>query len=93
MSESNAVYSTMVRSGRTTYFIDVREAKNGNKYISISETKIDADDKRQRSTIRVFGESVEQFSQAITRQLLPPVNRRIHAHRKEIPSGEGCQRR
>ena len=65
MSENNAVYSTMVRSGRTTYFIDVREAKNGNKYISISESRVDADDKRQRSTIRVFGDSIEQFRQAV----------------------------
>ncbi len=66
MADSNgALYSTMVRSGRTTYFVDVREAKNGNKYISISESKVDADDKRQRSTVRVFGETVEQFRQAI----------------------------
>ena len=66
MADTNdALYSTMVRSGRTTYFVDVREAKNGNKYISISESKIDADDKRQRSTVRVFGETVEQFRQAI----------------------------
>ena len=62
---NETIYSTMVRSGRTTYFVDVREAKNGNKYISISETKIDATDNRQRSTIRVFGEAVEQFRQAV----------------------------
>lgn len=62
---NETIYSTMVRSGRTTYFIDVREAKNGNKYISISETKIDATDNRRRSTIRVFGEAVEQFRQAV----------------------------
>ncbi len=65
MSNNNAVYSTMVRAGRTTYFVDVREAKNGSKYLSISENRIDADEKRQRSTIRVFGDSVEQFRQAI----------------------------
>ena len=50
---NETIYSTMVRSGRTTYFIDVREAKNGNKYISISETKIDAD--RQPSAIHDKG--------------------------------------
>jgi hypothetical protein len=66
MADTNgAIYSTMVRSGRTTYFVDVREAKNGNKYISISESKVDADDKRQRTTLRVFGETVDQFRQAI----------------------------
>jgi hypothetical protein len=65
MANNNAVYSTMVRAGRTTYFVDVKEAKNGKKYLSISENRIDADEKRQRTTLRVFSESVEPFRQAI----------------------------
>jgi hypothetical protein len=66
MSGNNgAIYSTMVRAGKTTYFVDVKEAKNGNKFIAISESRVDADDKKQRSTVRVFGESIEQFRQAI----------------------------
>ncbi len=65
MANPNAVFSSMVRAGRTTYFVDVREAKNGKKYLSISENKIDADDKKQRSTVRVFSDSVEQFRQAV----------------------------
>ena len=63
--DNNAIYSTMVRAGKTTYFIDVKEAKNGAKYLSISEHRIDVDEKKQRSTIRVFGQSLEQFKQAI----------------------------
>lgn len=63
--ESNAIYSTMIRAGRTTYFVDLREAKNGNKYLQISESRIDADDKKSRSTIRIFTDSIEQFKQAI----------------------------
>ncbi len=62
---NNALFSTMVKSGRTTYFVDVKEAKNGNKFIAISENRLDADDKKQRSTIRVFGETVDQFRQAV----------------------------
>jgi Protein of unknown function (DUF3276) len=65
MANNNAVFSTMVRSGRTTYFVDVREGKNGRKFLSISETRLDADEKRTRSTVRVFSESVEPFRQAI----------------------------
>lgn len=65
MANNNALYSTMVRAGRTTYFVDVKEAKNGNKFIAISENRIDGDDKKQRSTVRVFGESIAQFRQAI----------------------------
>ena len=53
---NETIYSTMVRSGRTTYFIDVREAKNGNKYISLSETKstptTNASDRRSRFSVR-----------------------------------------
>lgn len=65
MANPNSVFSSMVRSGRTTYFVDVREAKNGKKYLSISENRIDADDKKQRTTLRVFSDTVEQFRQAV----------------------------
>ena len=63
-NNNNALYSTMVRSGKTTYFVDVKEAKNGNKYLAISETRLDGDEKK-RTTVRVFGETVNQFRQAI----------------------------
>jgi 3-hydroxymyristoyl/3-hydroxydecanoyl-(acyl carrier protein) dehydratase len=65
MTKANALFSTMVRAGRTTYFVDVKEAKNGNKYISISENKITGDQKKERVTVRVFGDSIEEFKQAI----------------------------
>ena len=45
----NAIFSTMIRSGRTTYFVDVKEAKNGKKYLSITETRIDDEGKKDRS--------------------------------------------
>jgi hypothetical protein len=64
MSNNNAVYSTMVRSGRTTYFVDVKEAKNGNKYLSITESRIDGDEKK-KTTLRVFGDSVTEFRKAV----------------------------
>ena len=63
--ENSAIFSTIVRAGRTTYFVDVREAKNGKKFLSISESRIDADERRQRSTLRVFSETVQQFRQAV----------------------------
>jgi len=64
MTNNNAIYSTMVRAGRTTYFVDVKEAKNGNKYLSISENRLDGEEKK-RTTVRVFGESIDQLRQAI----------------------------
>jgi hypothetical protein len=64
MTNTSSLYSTMVRSGRTTYFVDLKEAKNGNKYLSISENKIDGDEKK-RVTVRVFGDSIEEFRKAV----------------------------
>lgn len=64
MSTPTSLYSTMIRSGRTTYFVDVREAKNGSKFIAISENKINGEE-RKRVTVRVFGESVSEFRRAI----------------------------
>ncbi len=61
---SNALYSTMVKSGKTTYFVDLKEAKNGNKYLSISETKVDGEE-RKRSTVRFFGETIDLLKKAI----------------------------
>ena len=63
--QNNAVYSTMVRAGRTTYFIDVKEAKNSKKYMQITESRIDAEEKKLRSVIRVFGDSIDSFRQAV----------------------------
>lgn len=62
----NAVYSCIVRSGKTTYFVDVKEAKNRKKYLALTENRLDSDDRKERATIRVFAESIEQFRQAIT---------------------------
>jgi hypothetical protein len=61
---NNAIYSTMIRSGKTTFFVDVKEAKNGNKYLMISERRLDGEENK-RTTLRVFGETVDQFRQAI----------------------------
>ena len=64
MPNNNSLYSTMVRSGHTTYFVDLKEAKNGNKYLSICESKLNGEEKK-RMTVRVFGESIPEFRKAI----------------------------
>jgi len=65
MTKPNSLFSTMVRAGRTTYFVDVREAKNGSKYLSISENRLTGDQKKERTTVRVFDDSIEEFKQAV----------------------------
>jgi len=61
----DALFSSMVRSGRTTYFIDAKVAKNGKKYLAITETRIDGEEKKSRSVIRIFFETVASFQQAV----------------------------
>jgi len=63
--QNTAIFSTMIRSGRTTYFLDVRESKSGNKFLAISESRLDSENKKQRSTIRIFGDTVQEFRKAI----------------------------
>ena len=63
-ANTNAIYSTMVKSGKTTYFVDLKEAKNGNKYLSISESKVDGEE-RKRSTVRFFGDTIDQLKKAV----------------------------
>jgi hypothetical protein len=64
--QADTVYSSMVRSGRSTYFIDVKESISGKRYLAITEHTLDAGDKRTRTTIRVFKESMDQFRQAVS---------------------------
>jgi hypothetical protein len=62
---NGALFSTMVRAGKITYFVDVKEAKNGSKFIAISETSFGENEAKQRTTVRVFAESIEPFRQAV----------------------------
>jgi len=61
---NNAIYSTMVRTGKTTYFVDVKEAKNGKKYLQLTESRVNGEE-RKKSTVRVFSEAIEVFKQAV----------------------------
>jgi len=65
MTGNNALYSTQVRAGRTTFFVDVKEARNGNKFLAISENKLSPENEYQRTTVRIFGNAMLDFSEAI----------------------------
>jgi hypothetical protein len=62
----NAIYSTMIRSGNTTYFVDAKEAKNGKKYLVVTENRINEHYEKSRSTVKVFSETAPMLLQAIT---------------------------
>jgi len=60
-----SLYSQKMSAKGKTYFFDVREAKNGNKYLSITESRIKGDQKF-RSTISVFPNNLEEFRETVS---------------------------
>jgi hypothetical protein len=62
-----SLFSKTVKAGKTTYFIDVREAKNKNKYISIAESTLakEGEEKKfTRKNIMIFDNQLEKFREA-----------------------------
>jgi hypothetical protein len=69
MSESD--FSKMIHSGKTTYFVDVKEAKNQSKYLSIASTHPSKDDAKKftRQSIAVFDKAAPDFVGAVEESL------------------------
>lgn len=63
MNPYTCVYSTMIRAGRTTYFVEVNESEEKERSLSIRQT---TKGDRKRPTIHVEAESVVQFCLAIS---------------------------
>jgi hypothetical protein len=64
----DALFSRTIKSGKTTYFVDIKEAKNKNKYITVAEssaTGTDGDKKFTRKSIVIFDNSAEQIRDAL----------------------------
>ncbi|MFQ5798826.1 MAG: DUF3276 family protein [Bacteroidota bacterium] len=66
MANQDRLFSNMVRSGKTTYFVDVRKSKNGKKYLLISESKFSGENKRERKSIAVFPNAAGQLRDALS---------------------------
>ena len=59
------LFSQTVKTKSKTYFFDVKAAKNGNKFITISETWISKDGQKHRGNVTVFANELQEFSQAL----------------------------
>ena len=58
--------SLTVKAGGRTYFFDVLETKEGKPFLTITESRYMGKEKeRERKTITVFQEHVEEFSQKL----------------------------
>ena len=59
-----ALHSANLKAGSKTYFFDVKAAKNGNKYLTITESSINKEGQKFRSTLTVFQDQMQNFNQA-----------------------------
>lgn len=61
-----ALFSKSIKAGDRTYFVDVKEAKNKSKYLTIAESKPskEGDKKYSRSSIMIFDNQVEKIREA-----------------------------
>ena len=58
------IYTQNLKASGKTYFFDVKAAKNGNKYLSVSESWI-KDGQKHRGNITIFPEQLQDFTDAI----------------------------
>ena len=67
-----ALFSQNLKTKSKMYFFNVRVAKNGTKYLNISENWI-KDGQKFRNTLTVFKDSIKEFTDAVT-QMQEKVN-------------------
>ncbi|HZH87087.1 MAG TPA: DUF3276 family protein [Brumimicrobium sp.] len=62
------VHSTVVRAGKRTYFFDVKETKNKDLYLTVTESKksiVNGKTTFQKHKIFLYKEDFEKFSEAL----------------------------
>jgi len=63
-TQKEAIFSKMIKTKGRTYFLDVKEASNGNKYLTICESR-KVDGEWQRNRIMVFDNDIPSFFQGL----------------------------
>lgn len=64
--DRNEVYSKKVRAGKRTYFFDVKEDRDGDFYLIITESKKKFDDGFVKNKLFLYKEDFNKFSEAFT---------------------------
>ena len=58
------LFNQMVKAGKRTYFVSVKEASNNRKYLTLTESKLVDDNKFERFRIMVFQDKLGDFANA-----------------------------
>lgn len=60
-----SIASKMVKARGRVYFLDLRESKNGNKYVQLTESRRDQDGQNARNSLFLFADRVPEFQAAL----------------------------
>ncbi len=63
-TQKEAIFSKTIKTRSRTYFLDVKESANGNKYLTICESRR-VDGEYQRNRIMVFESDIPAFFQGL----------------------------
>jgi hypothetical protein len=63
--ERTKVYEARISSGRNTFFIDARQAKNDHYYLSITDSRRQEDGTFQQKRVVLFEESIKEFKEKV----------------------------
>jgi hypothetical protein len=66
--DEKSVFETRLSAGKRTYYFDVKEAANGNRYLKLSEVSM-REGKEERSRIFLFQDHAKEFAQALEEAL------------------------
>jgi len=64
-NDGKELFLRTVKAGKRTYFISVKEAINKQKYMTVTESKLNGDNKFDRFRIMVFEEKMGDFMTAL----------------------------
>ncbi len=63
-TQKEAIFTKAIKTKGRTYFLDVKEASNGNKYLTICESR-KVDGEWQRNRIMIFESDIPAFYQGL----------------------------
>jgi len=65
-----ALHTEQIRSGKRTYFFDIKQTEKGASYLEISLVKKVDEEQYERNKILIFENQIEQFGEAFLRTLV-----------------------
>lgn len=64
--DDNNIFSTQLKAGNRTYFLDVKTTQDDKRYLKITESKRVGESEFERYQIMVFDDDIDEFVQKVS---------------------------